>query len=118
LPPPPKPRVAFGAFLAALLGAVLSAAAVFTLSRRVQLQRAQLQGMQAQSRGGAAPDMQALVAALWATAIAWIAYLLYAVGWLPGSTEVQTRGWVWAAGAVTFIGGLLTLLWTGRKRQV
>ncbi len=66
---------------------------------------------------GEVSNVQALVAAMWATIIGWIAYLLYAVGWLPGATTVQTKGWVWAAGAVTFIGGLLTLLWTGRKRE-
>jgi uncharacterized membrane protein YgdD (TMEM256/DUF423 family) len=107
VPPPPKPRVPLGAFLAALLGAAVSAAAVFLLSRRLQPEAA-----------GDAQNMQSIVAALWAAAIAWVAYLLYAVGWLPGATELQTRGWVWAAGAVAFIGGLLTLLWTGRKRQV
>jgi hypothetical protein len=104
IPPPPKPRVAFGAFLAALLGAAAAAGAVFMLAKRGIL------GI------GHASSVQALVAALWAAAIGWIAYLLYAVGWLPGSTAVQTHGWVWAAGAVTFVGGLVTLLWTGRKR--
>ena len=59
----------------------------------------------------------AVLAVLWAAAIAWVAYLLYAVGWIPGSTAMQARGWTWAAGAVAFIGGLLTLLWTGRKRE-
>jgi uncharacterized membrane protein YgdD (TMEM256/DUF423 family) len=67
---------------------------------------------------GIATDVEAVAAALWATAIAWLAYLLYAVGWLPGSTALQAKGWVWAAGAVTFVGGLLTLLWTGRRREV
>ena len=105
--PPPKPRVALGAYLAALLGAGLSALAVFMLRRKGKPEAA-----------GAASNVQAIVAALWAAAIAWVAYLLYAVGWLPGSTTLQTRGLVWAAGAVTFFGGLLTLLWTGRKRQV
>ncbi len=106
LPPPAKPRVAFGAFFAALLGAALSAGAVFMLRKRGQ-----------PLGGDEANDVQALVAALWATAIGWIAYLLYAFGWLPGATTVQARGWVWAAGAVTFVAGLLTLFWTGRRRE-
>ncbi len=107
LPPAPKPRVAFGAFLAAFLGAALSAAAVFMVSKRVNGQTVT-----------GANNVQALVAALWATVIAWVAYLLYAVGLLPGATELQTKGWVWAAGAVTFVAGMLTSFWTNRKRPV
>ncbi len=103
LPSAPKPRVAFPAFLAALLGALLSSSAVFAVSKR---------GPEGTS------DVQALAAALWAGAVAWIGYLLYAVGWLPGSTAMQMRGWVWAAGGVTFIGGLLTLLWRVWRRDV
>jgi beta-N-acetylhexosaminidase len=106
LPPPRKPRVGLPAFFAALLGALLAGGAVFAVSRR----------------GGApAPgriaNERAIVAALWAAAIAWVAYLLYAVGWLPGATAVQARGLTWVAGAVAFVGGLLTLIWTGRKRE-
>lgn len=106
-PPAPKPRVVFGAFLAALIGAALSAGAVFMLRKWAN-----------PGLPGATSNVEALVAALYATAIAWIAYLLYAVGWLPGATVLQSRGWVWAAGAVTFIGGMLTLLWTLRRREV
>jgi beta-N-acetylhexosaminidase len=106
VPPPRKPRVGIPAFVAALVGAALAAAAVFAVSRRNT----------APAPGGMA-DERAIVAALWATAIAWIAYLLYAIGWMPGSTTLQSRGWTWAAGAVAFIAGLLTLLWTGRKRE-
>ena len=97
------PRVALPAFLAALVGAVFACGAVFAVSKR---------------RPEGASDVQAIVAALWAAVAAWVGYLLYAVGWLPGSTAVQTKGWVWAAGGVTFIGGLLTLLWRTRKHEV
>jgi beta-N-acetylhexosaminidase len=106
LPPPRKPRVDLPAFLAALFGAVLAASAVFAVSRR-----------NGKPAPGRMVDEPAIVAALWATAIAWIAYLLYAVGWMPGSTAIQSRGWTWAAGAIAFVAGLLTLLWTGRKRE-
>jgi beta-N-acetylhexosaminidase len=107
LPPPKKPRVGLAAFFAALIGAVMAGGAVFAVQRRNRLP-------------GASPLAYepAIVAALWAAAIAWIAYLLYAVGWIPGSTSMQSKGWAWAAGAVAFVAGLLTLLWTGRKREV
>lgn len=106
IPPAPKPRVALNAFLAALLGAVLSAGVVFMIRKRGR-----------SGSAGEASDVQALVAALYAVAIAWVAYLLYAVGWLPGSTAIQARGWAWMAGAVTFAGGLLAALWSRRKRE-
>jgi beta-N-acetylhexosaminidase len=106
LPPRPKPRVAFPAFLCGLIGALLAGGLVFSVRRR---------GMEGSNLPYAAL-MDALAAALWAGAAAWIAYLLYAVGWLPGSTALQAKGYAWAAGAVTFIGGALTLLWTGRQR--
>ena len=60
--------------------------------------------------------LPALTAALWAAVAAWIAYLLYAVGWLPGATVLQAKDYAWAAGMVTFIAGSLTLFWTGGRR--
>ena len=57
--------------------------------------------------------MPALTAALWAAVAAWIAYLLYAVGWLPGATALQAKDYAWAAGVVTFIAGSLTLVLDG-----
>ncbi len=103
-PPPPKPRVGMPAFFAGLAGTLLSGGIVFASSRR--------------GRNGlaGASNLRSTVAALWAGAAAWGAYVLYAVGWLPGSTVVQARGWAWVAGAVTFVAGLLTLFWTGRER--
>jgi len=89
--------------MAALIGAVLACGAVFVVSKRAT---------------AGVSDMQAMVAALWAGVAAWVGYLLYAVGWLPGSTAVQMKGWVWAAGAVTFAGGMLTLLWRAWKREI
>jgi len=102
-PAPPRPRVALPAFMAALIGAALACGAVFVLSKRA---------------AAGVSDVQALVAALWAGVAAWVGYLLYAVGWLPGSTAAQLKGWVWVAGAVTFVGGMLTLLWRAWRREV
>ncbi|OQA41512.1 MAG: putative lipoprotein YbbD precursor [Chloroflexi bacterium ADurb.Bin325] len=100
-----QPRVNLPAFLYALIGTLLSGGLAFMVMRR---------GI-AQSNTPYAHLIEALVAALWAGAAAWIAYLLYAVGWLPGSTEWQSKGYAWAAGAVTFVGGALSLLWTARR---
>ena len=102
LPSAPKPRVALPAFLAALVGVLLACGAVFAVSKRGPER---------------ASDTQALASAMWAGVAAWVGYLLYAVGWLPGSTAMQTKGWVWAAGAVTLAGGLLTLLWRARRHE-
>ena len=63
-----------------------------------------------------ARSVSALTAALWAAVAAWIAYLLYAVGWLPGATVLQAKDYAWAAGMVTFVAGSLTLFWTGGRR--
>jgi hypothetical protein len=103
-PTRPRARVAIPAFLYGLFGTILAGGLVFTVRRR---------GLK-DSNLPYANLVQALTATLWAGAAAWIAYLLYAVGWLPGSTALQTAGNAWAAGAVTFIGGALSLLWTGR----
>lgn len=104
-PPPPEPRVGMAAFFAGLAGTLLSGGIVFASNRR--------------GRNGliGASNLRSTVAALWAGVAAWIAYVLYAVGWLPGSTVAQARGWAWVAGAVTFVAGLLTLLWTKSRRQ-
>ena len=100
-----RPRVTPGAFFYGLVGALLAAAAVFAVRRRNE------------------PDASAsdalipcLSAALWAIVVAWIAYLLYALGWLPGATELQTRHQTWIAGLVTFAAGTLSVLWTGKPK--
>lgn len=99
-------RVGLPAFLYALIGTLLAGGLAFLIMRR---------GIE-NSNTPYAHLIEALVAALWAGAAAWIAYLLYAVGWLPGSTEWQSKGYAWAAGAVTFVGGVLSLLWTTRRQ--
>ena len=106
--PPPQPRVAAPAFFFGLLGAMLAGGASFGLRRRI-----------AQVARQAPPRLLSVSAAagLWAVATAWAAYLLYALGWLPGATQLQAAGHAWAAGAVTLAGGLLSLLWsTGALR--
>lgn len=102
---PPQPRVPILAFFFGVIGAVLAGGAAFAVRRR--------------SEHAGIPNtslMPALEAALWAVVAAWIAYLLYAVGWLPGATAVQTQNYTWAAGLVTFIAGTGSLLWTARRR--
>jgi hypothetical protein len=100
--------VAAPAFFFGLLGAMLAGGASFGLRRRI-----------AQVARQAPPRLLSVSAAagLWAVATAWAAYLLYALGWLPGATQLQAAGHAWAAGAVTLAGGLLSLLWsTGALR--
>jgi beta-N-acetylhexosaminidase len=96
-----RPRVTFTAFLFGLAGTLAASGAAFSLSRR----RADL----AKTTQG--NFIRALTAALWASVAAWIAYLLYAVGWLPGATALQANGLTWAAGLITLGAGLLTLPW-------
>jgi beta-N-acetylhexosaminidase len=108
-PPPPQPRVAFPAFVFALLGTAASAATAFLLHRR-RLQNGEDSVMSIQALLG-----EPAAAALWAGMAAWGAYLLYALGWLPGATRLQAGGHAWAAGAVALVGGLLSLLWTDRR---
>ena len=103
---PPRPRVALIAFMFGLVGTALAGGGAFAVRRR--------RDAQALPPGGAM--VPALTAALWAAVVAWIAYLLYAVGWLPGATVLQAKDYAWAAGMVTFIAGSLTLLWTGGRR--
>jgi beta-N-acetylhexosaminidase len=106
-PPPPTPRVALPSYFAGLLGAVGAGGIAFRVRKRNGLKTA----------GVANADADGIVAALWAATSAWCAYLLYAVGWLPGSTDLQMRGYAWAAGLVTLLGGLLSLLWTMRRKE-
>ncbi len=101
-----QPRVGMPAFLYALIGTLLAGGLAFLVMRR---------GI-SESNTPYAHLIEAVVAALWAGAAAWMAYLLYAVGWLPGSTEWQSKGYAWAAGAVTFVGGVLSLIWTARRQ--
>ncbi len=103
---PPRPRVALIAFIFGLVGTALAGSSAFAVRR--------LRDVKTLPPGGAV--VPALTAALWAAVVAWIAYLLYAVGWIPGATVLQAKDYAWAAGMVTFIAGSLTLLWTGGRR--
>ncbi len=98
-------RVTLVSFLFGLLGTVSVGGLVFWIRRR--------------NGWDGAPEvirLNTLAAVLWAGVAAWSAYLLYAVGWLPGATALQVNGHAWAAGLITFIGGALSLLWTGRQQ--
>jgi beta-N-acetylhexosaminidase len=108
LPPPPKPRVALPAFFFGLAGTLTSGGMAFAVRKVRGFAKRRARPTYGQTVA------QAVAAALWAGATAWTAYLLYAVGWLPGATELQMGGDAWAAGAVTFVGGLLSLLWSDR----
>ena len=103
---PPRPRVALIAFIFGLVGTALAGSSAFAVRR--------LRDVKTLPPGGAV--VPALTAALWAAVVAWIAYLLYAVGWIPGATVLQAKDYAWAAGMVTFIAGSLTLFWTGGRR--
>ncbi len=101
---PPKPRVALAALLFALMGAVISGGAAFAIRWRSPTPAVVDHNTMVVARG--------LTAALWAGIAAWIAYLLYAVGWLPGATRIQAGGHAWAAGAITLLAGMLSVLWS------
>lgn len=112
-PAPPKSRVALPSFFYGLLGVVMASSAAFTVRRRNRPpDLARSPGAGPSHKSSLHQDVEA---ALWSVVIAWGAYLLYSVGWLPGSTELQAGGQTWAAGAVTLIGGLTTLIWTGPR---
>ncbi|MGC8782206.1 MAG: hypothetical protein ACP5UQ_15195, partial [Anaerolineae bacterium] len=68
-------------------------------------------------REGRARLIHAVGGALWAVTTGWTAYVLYALGWLPGATKLQAAGMSWTAGAVSLIGGLLSLAWSGRQKR-
>ena len=102
---PPKRRVTLPAFLYALVGTLLAGGTVFGVHRRYTQTDQEL--------------VQAWVAVLWAVASAWVAYLLYAFGWLPGATRLQVGGHTWVAGAITLAGGLLALIrWWPSKKDI
>ncbi len=105
-PPAPQPRMPAPAFLFGLMGVAASGGATFAVRRRLGIasQRAQREVL--------GPAVGAM---LWSIMAAWMAYLLYSLGWLPGATELQSAGRTWAAGAVTLMGGLLSLAWSTRK---
>ena len=105
-PPAPAPRMPAPAFLFGLLGVILSSGAAFTLRQRWG---------SAAALGSQNRLTPAVGAALWAITAAWSAYVLYSLGWLPGATQLQATGSTWAAGAVTLVGGLLSLAWSGRQ---
>ncbi|MGQ9489352.1 MAG: glycoside hydrolase family 3 N-terminal domain-containing protein [Anaerolineae bacterium] len=99
-------RVNLVSFLFGLLGTSLAGGAAFAMRRR------RLDA----TKTARANILSALVAALWASITAWSAYVLYALGWLPGATALQAGGHVWVAGAVTLLGGLLVLPWLERRQ--
>ncbi|HEX9117515.1 MAG TPA: glycoside hydrolase family 3 N-terminal domain-containing protein [Anaerolineae bacterium] len=100
-----RPRVALAAFLYGLVGVLLASASAFRL-RCWRMEGAD-RDQQTVTRG--------VPAALWAAVTAWAAYLLYSFGLLPGATALQASGNAWAAGLVTFLAGLLSLLWSGER---
>lgn len=102
--PAPQLPAALPTFLFALLGVVVSGGMAFALRGHDET------AAQQDPRGHLSRSVQAT---LWAVSVAWVAYLLYSMGWLPGATQLQESGKTWAAGAVTLIGGLLSLLWSG-----
>jgi hypothetical protein len=105
------PRVALPAFIYALLGTVAAGGLAFLMRRRQS-------ATEAADPRALAPVGESVAAALWAGVAAWVAYLLYAVGWLPGATRLQMSGNAWAAGAIALVGGLLTVLWTARPHEL
>jgi beta-N-acetylhexosaminidase len=112
---PPRPRVALPAFMYALMGTILSGGAAFATRRG---RRRTGQDERADTAEGEEQALtQPLTAALWAGVTAWTAYLLYATGWLPGATELQSGGYTWAAGAIALIAGMLSLLWSQRMSE-
>jgi beta-N-acetylhexosaminidase len=98
-----QPRVTLAAFLYALIGTVAAGGVAFTLHTR--------------HTPGPRPSLQALVAVLWAATAAWIGYLMYAIGWLPGASQLQAHGYSWAAGVIALLSGLVSLLWSGQNQQ-
>ena len=104
LPAFPKPRVTWPSLLFGLLGVLISSATAFFVCQRVML---------AAHREHKTALIRSAEAGLWAILLAWGGYILFSVGWLPGATELQTAGNVWAAGAITFVAGLLSLVWIG-----
>lgn len=105
--PLPQPRMPPPAFVFGLLGVMASGGTAFVLRRRQYLTLEASEGDRLGSAVGAA---------LWTISAAWTAYLLYSVGWLPGSTALQSAGMTWVAGAVTLVAGLLPLVWSTRKQ--
>lgn len=100
-----RTRVNLASFLFGLLGTSLASGAAFALRMR----------RPDATRTARANTLWALTAVLWANVLAWSAYVLYALGWVPGATALQAGGHVWAAGAVTLFGGLLALPWLARR---
>ena len=86
--------MAFPAFVYGLIGVFLASRHGFhrCASARSTLKQRQQLG-------------EALSAALLGDSVAWVAYLLYSLGWLPGATQLQAAGNAWAAGVVTLGGG-------------
>jgi len=107
-PPAPRsdPRTPLPAFWFALLGTLAAGGAAFALTER----RGLAGRHDAQERLN-----RAVGAALWAITVAWLAYLLYGVGLMPGAAKLQAAGMTWAAGIVSLTGGLLSLTWSARQ---
>lgn len=101
----PPPRAPLPAFLFGLLGVIGSSGAAFALSQR---RRPRHDGQRLNA---------AIAAALWAITAAWLAYVLYALGLLPGAAQLQAAGKTWAAGAISLAAGLLSLTWSARQER-
>lgn len=106
-PPAARPRASLPAFLFGLLGVMGSAAVAFVWGR---------QALADARHDSHERFTHAVGVALWAITTGWAAYVLYVLGWLPGATRLQAEGLSWPAGAISLIGGLLSLAWSGRQK--
>ena len=52
-----------------------------------------------------------------AVASAWMAYLIFAVGLIPGTAALLSDGQDWIAAIVTLLGGLISLLWRDPREE-
>ena len=95
-------RVGMSVFFFALVGALAASGLAFNLGRQ------RMPGRDGLPMG--------LVPALWAIVAAWGAYLIYAVGWIPGADWLQANRKDWVAGIITLVSGSLTIPWSLRGR--
>jgi hypothetical protein len=54
---------------------------------------------------------------LWALMVGWLAYILYGLGLVPGSTWLQMTLYPWGVIPVVFIGMLLPMVWLQLKAE-
>ncbi len=106
--PGSQPGAPLSAFWFALLGTLASGGAAFVLTEW----RGLIAHRDDQERLNAAVG-----AALWAVTVAWLTYLLYGLGLMPGVVQLQAAGMTWAAGLISLTGGLLSLTWSTRQER-